>query len=50
MIETKEHEQILKQAIDALHNRTFFSHFPENPSPEFYGEEADKKAVNYLII
>ena len=43
MIEIKEHEQTLKQAIDALHNRTFFSHFPENPSPANYGEEADTK-------
>ena len=36
-------EQILKQAVDALHNRTFFSHFPENPSPDYYGPEADAK-------
>src|SRR5687767_5845190 len=43
MLETKDYTQDLHQAIDALHSRTFFSLFPENPSPEVYGEDADRK-------
>ena len=48
MIEPQQHAQILQQAIDALHHRTYFSHFPENPSPTIYGDEADK-AGRYLF-
>lgn len=43
MIALKDQEQTLKEAIDALHHRTFFTYFPENPSPDFYGPEADAK-------
>ncbi len=41
IIDTTNHESLLQEAIRALHTRTFFSAFPENPSPEIYGETAD---------
>ncbi len=37
----QKHEASLKQAIQALHARTFYAAFPENPSPATYGETAD---------
>jgi phenylacetic acid degradation protein paaN len=52
MSETKDYTQTLHQAIDALHARTFFSLFPESPSPEVYGEDGDRKgqeAFNDLL-
>jgi len=36
-----KHEALVLKAIDALHERTFFAAFPENPSPANYGENAD---------
>ncbi len=39
-----KHQETLKAAIQALHKRSFFAHYPENPSPEIYGENADKEA------
>ncbi|MGC1243552.1 MAG: phenylacetic acid degradation protein PaaN [Chryseosolibacter sp.] len=36
-----KHQGTLKQAIDALHTRTFFAAFPEHPAPAVYGETAD---------
>jgi phenylacetic acid degradation protein paaN len=36
-----KHESILTKAIEALHKRTFFAAFPENPNPSIYGETAD---------
>lgn len=38
-----KHQPILDSAIRALHERTFFALYPENPSPEIYGENADKE-------
>ncbi len=38
-----KHQDILKTAVEALHSRSFFAHYPENPSPEIYGEHADKE-------
>ncbi|AYA36940.1 phenylacetic acid degradation protein PaaN [Hymenobacter oligotrophus] len=38
---TQKHQATLEQAVQALHGRTFFAHYPENPSPEVYGAEAD---------
>ena len=32
---------LLDTAVAALHGRTFFAAFPENPSPEIYGADAD---------
>jgi len=37
----QKHEATLKQAIKALHDRTFYAAFPENPAPAVYGETAD---------
>jgi phenylacetic acid degradation protein paaN len=36
-----KHEGTLKKAIEALHSRTFFAAFPEQPAPAIYGETAD---------
>lgn len=35
------HEATLRNAIKALHDRTFYAAFPENPVPAIYGESAD---------
>ncbi|MEM7108887.1 MAG: phenylacetic acid degradation protein PaaN [Bacteroidota bacterium] len=35
------HKNLLERAIQALHERTFFSAYPEYPSPKVYGETAD---------
>jgi len=37
----KKHESVLKNAIEALHKRTFFAAYPEHPAPAIYGETAD---------
>lgn len=37
----EKHEALLRKAIDALHQRTFYAAFPEHPSPAIYGETAD---------
>ncbi len=36
-------EELLQRAVKALHERTFYTPFPENPSPDVYGENADKE-------
>ena len=38
----EKHQSALDSAIKALHERKFFTLYPENPSPEIYGETADK--------
>lgn len=40
---TTKHQPALDAAIDALHGRTFFAAFPENPSPDIYGADADAR-------
>ncbi|RYU79574.1 phenylacetic acid degradation protein PaaN [Hymenobacter persicinus] len=43
MLETiQRHQATLDTAIKALHGRTFYAAFPENPSPEIYGADADR--------
>lgn len=37
----KKHEDLLNNAIEALHARTYFAAFPEMPAPAVYGEGAD---------
>lgn len=37
----EKHEMTITKAIEALHARTFFAAYPENPSPAIYGESAD---------
>ncbi|SET57228.1 phenylacetic acid degradation protein PaaN [Hymenobacter actinosclerus] len=39
---THKHQATLDAAVEALHGRTFFAAFPENPSPDIYGADADK--------
>ena len=39
---TQKHQATLDAAVEALHGRTFFAAFPENPSPDIYGADADK--------
>ncbi|CAN5370880.1 phenylacetic acid degradation protein PaaN [soil metagenome] len=38
----EKHEASLTKAIKALHARTFYAAYPEQPSPAVYGETADK--------
>jgi phenylacetic acid degradation protein paaN len=38
-----KHEGVLNKAIAALHERTFFAAFPEQPAPAIYGENADQE-------
>ena len=37
----EKHQPVIAKAIEALHARTFYAAFPENPSPATYGETAD---------
>ena len=37
----EKHQSLLKKAIAALHERTFYAAFPEHPAPAVYGETAD---------
>jgi phenylacetic acid degradation protein paaN len=37
----EKHKATLNKAIEALHSRTFYAAFPENPAPAIYGETAD---------
>ncbi len=37
----ENHKPTIDQAIEAIHARTFFSQYPEHPSPNVYGENAD---------
>lgn len=37
----EKHQKLIDTAISALHNRTFFAAYPEQPSPVVYGETAD---------
>jgi len=36
-----KHQATLDKAIQALHSRTFYAHYPEHPAPAVYGETAD---------
>lgn len=38
----QKHQEALEHAINALHKRTFYSQYPEYPSPKIYGETADE--------
>ena len=37
----EKHNTLLNKAIEALHARTFYAAFPEQPAPAIYGETAD---------
>lgn len=37
----EKHNPLLSKAIEALHARTFYAAFPEQPAPAIYGETAD---------
>lgn len=37
----EKHNALLNKAIEALHARTFYAAFPEQPAPAIYGETAD---------
>lgn len=39
----QQHKGTLEEAINAIHERTFFSKYVENPSPKIYGENADQE-------
>ena len=38
-----KHQELLENAVKALHERVFFAAFPEYPGASVYGEDADKK-------
>ncbi len=38
-----QHSAVLERAVQALSERTFFAHYPEAPSPDVYGAEADAR-------
>lgn len=40
----EKHQKLIESAISALHSRTFFAAYPEQPSPAVYGETADVDA------
>lgn len=42
----EKHQPIIDKAVEALHQRTFFAAFPEQPSPAVYGENADEEGRN----
>jgi phenylacetic acid degradation protein paaN len=42
----EKHKEIIERAVDALHQRTFFAAFPEQPAPAIYGEQADENGKN----
>ncbi|MGV3539937.1 MAG: phenylacetic acid degradation protein PaaN [Rufibacter sp.] len=41
----QKHKEVLERAIQALHERTYYSQYPENPSPTIYGEGADQAGL-----
>jgi phenylacetic acid degradation protein paaN len=43
---SEKHKAIIEKAVEALHQRTFFAAFPEQPSPAVYGENADEAGRN----
>jgi phenylacetic acid degradation protein paaN len=40
----EKHKITISEAVKALHDRTFFAHYPEQPAPAIYGETADADA------
>src|SRR6188768_4535706 len=42
----EKHKNTIDKAIQALHNRTFYAHYPEHPAPAVYGETADADGQN----
>lgn len=41
----EKHKPLLVNAIGALHSRTFYAAFPEQPAPAVYGETADSDGL-----
>lgn len=41
----EKHKAVLTAAVEALHARTFYAAFPEQPSPAVYGETADSDGL-----
>jgi phenylacetic acid degradation protein paaN len=42
----EKHQDTINKAIEALHARTFYAAFPEQPAPAIYGETADADGQN----
>ncbi len=42
----EKHQKLIDTAISAVHHRTFFAAYPEQPSPAVYGETADADGQN----
>ncbi|PSR53385.1 phenylacetic acid degradation protein PaaN [Adhaeribacter arboris] len=43
IINKEKNETLLQRAMRALHERTFFAAYPENPTPDVYGETAEQE-------
>ena len=41
----KQHHALLQNAVEAVRTRSYWSPFPENPSPKSYGETAQAAGV-----
>ncbi len=39
------YEEALQRAIQAMHDRTFYAHYPESPSGKIYGETANDDGI-----
>ena len=42
----QKHQAAINRAMEALHERTFYAAFPEQPAPAIYGETADADGQN----
>jgi phenylacetic acid degradation protein paaN len=42
----EKHNQVISEAVEAINKRTFFSHYPEQPAPQIWGENADNEGKN----
>lgn len=43
-----KHRSLLEEAVKAIHQRTFYTPYPEHPSPKIYGETADEDGRNWF--
>jgi phenylacetic acid degradation protein paaN len=44
----EQHQATLDRAVQANHERVFYAHYPEHPSPKIYGETADKEGREWF--
>ncbi|MCC5921253.1 MAG: phenylacetic acid degradation protein PaaN [Cyclobacteriaceae bacterium] len=44
----EKHEKLIKEAVAANQDRTFYAAYPEHPSPKVYGEEGDAQGREFF--